>query len=216
MNDSESIEQPASISQKIKDGLANSKEIVNEISRKLYKSDELNGKEKCELEEEIGKLSEKIKELENELLRKEKQITELNKKVERHETKFKEMESALQTGQIAFQFEKDLAKYIYPHDKKFSSRKIFTNMKKWLEDKKDTEQGHKADERWKALKEEFDWSSEHEEVFFRLLKFRRTFAHPDLGSAQFPIPDEFSDEEKRCIKVLNDMMERVSALLQQQ
>ena len=141
MNDSESIEQPASISQKIKDGLANSKEIVNEISRKLYKSDELNGKEKCELEEEIGKLSEKIKELENELLRKEKQITELNKKVERHETKLKEMESALQTGQIAFQFEKDLAKYIYPHDKKFSSRKIFTNMKKWLEERKTQNKG---------------------------------------------------------------------------
>jgi hypothetical protein len=58
----------------------------------------------------------------------------LNEKVDRHETKLKEMEGALQTGPIAFEFERDLAKYIYPHDKKFSSRKIFTNMKKWLED----------------------------------------------------------------------------------
>jgi hypothetical protein len=120
------VEEPASSMTKLKDGLVKAKEIVQDISKKLCKSDELNGKERCQL---------------------------------------KEMKIALQTGQIVFEFEKHLAKYIYPHDKKFSSRKIFTNMKKWLEDKKDTEQGRKADEKWKALKDEFDWSSEHEEVF---------------------------------------------------
>ena len=137
----------------------------------------------------------------------------MNIEVHRHETKFKEMENALQTGQIALQFEKDLAKYIYPHDKKFSSSKIFTNMKKWLDEKRDTQHGRKANERWNALKDEFAWSSEHEEVFFELLKFRQTFAHPPLDQnvSQFSIPDCFTDKEKKCIEVINKLIKRVSA-----
>jgi hypothetical protein len=47
------------LSQKIKDELMK----IQVISEKLYKS-ELNGKEKCELEEEIKNLKEKVIELE--------------------------------------------------------------------------------------------------------------------------------------------------------
>ena len=209
-------EQTMSKAQKIKDELTKNKEILQEMDE-LCKSDGLYGKEKLQLEEEIRNLKGKVAKLEEDLRRKDEEITLLKGKVERHENKFKEMESSLQTGQIAFEFEKDLAKYIYPGDKKFSSRKIFTNMKKWLEDKKDTQQGREANERWNALKDEFAWSSEHEEVFFKLLEFRRKFAHPacDQNMAPFPIPDCFSHKEKKCIQVINKMMERVSLLLQQ-
>ena len=245
LKESESIEQQIGVGeqtvlkiQNIKMGLIKHQKIVQEISKELYKSDELNGQEKLELEQEVRNLMEKVAELENKmtilemskvdnqkqvarledaLRQKDEEITGLNRKVERHEIKWNEMESALQTGQIAFEFEKDLAKYIYPHDKKFSSRKIFTNMKKWLEDKKDTEQGREANERWNELKNEFLWSSQHEEVFFKLLKFRQTFAHPayDQNKARFSIPDCFTDKEKKCIEVINKMLERVSILLQQ-
>ena len=92
--------------------------------------------------------------------------------------KLKEIEGALKTGQIVFNFEKDLATYIYPHGKRIGSRKIFTNMKKWLEEKKNTPQGQEANVKWNALKREFSWTSEHERVFFKLLECRIEFAHP--------------------------------------
>ena len=209
-------EQTMSKAQKIKDELTKDKEILQEMDE-LCKSEGHHGREKLQLEGEITNLKARVVKFEEDLRQKDEEITQLKAKVEGHENKFKEMESSLQTGQIAFEFEKDLAKYIYPGDKKFSSRKIFTNMKKWLEDKKDTDQGRKANERWNALKNEFSWSSEHEEVFFKLLESRRKFAHPsrDQNVAQFPIPDCFSDKEKKCIEVINKMIKRVSILLQQ-
>ena len=237
LKESERIKE-RDLAETIKDEIIKGEGIVHEISKKFHQSDELNSKEKLEMEKEIRNLKKKVTELEakmkileedeadnkkqiacleHDLRQKDVQIIKLNEKVERGETKFKEMENALQTGQIAFEFEKDLAKYIYPHDKKFSSRKIFTSMKKWLEDKKDTKQGREANERWKALKDEFSWSSKHEEVFFKLLESRRKYAHPavDQSGARFSIPDCFTVEEKKCIEVINKMIERVGILLQQ-
>ena len=219
---SESIEQETGVAeqtmsktQKIKEELKKDKEILQEMEI-LCKSDGLHEREKLQLEEEIRNLKEKVAELEEQLRQKDKEMTQLNEKVQRHESKFKEIESALQTGQIAFEFEKELAKYIYPHDKKFSRRKIFTSMKKWLEDKKHTKQGREANERWNSLKNEFSWSSKHEEVFFKLLEFRRPFAHPDKNVARPPIPDCFTDEEKICIEVIDRMIERLSELLNEE
>ena len=202
--------------QKIEDELTKDKEILQNLG-KVCESVKINGQEKLQLEEEIRNLKRKVAELEEDVRRKDEEIKRLNIEVERHENKFKEMENSLRTGQIAFQFEKDLAKYIYPHDKKFSSRKIFTNMKTWLEEKKDTQQVREANRRWKELQDEFSWSSEHEEVFFKLLEFRREFAHPalDQNIAQFSIPNCFTDKEKKCIEVINKLIERVSELLQE-
>ena len=134
---------------------------------------------------------------------------------EQTKTKLKEIESTLHTGQIAFDFEKDLATYIYPHDKKFGSRKVFTNMKKWLEDKKDTVQGREASEKWDSLKDEFSWSIEHERVFFKLLEFRKKGAHPevDRDAIQSQIPEDFNDKEKKCIKDIINITERVNELM---
>jgi hypothetical protein len=147
----------------------------------------------------------------NNVLTKTQSDNELTKK------ELKKMESVLRTGQIAFDFEKDLATYIYPHDKKFGSCKIFTNMKKWLEEKKDTQQGSEANEKWNALQVEFSWSNEHERVFFKLLESRKEFAHPVLNrnAVQSQIPDDYTDEENKCIKDIVGMVERVSILMQQ-
>ena len=176
----------------------------------------------AELEGIIFKQDERIKQLEEKAQGYHKQLTltQSNLKETRNEltatkNKLKEIESTLHTGQIAFDFEKDLATYIYPDDKKFGSRRIFTNMKKWLEDKKDTVQGREANEKWNALKDEFSWSSEHERVFFKLLDFRKKGAHPDIDhdAIQSQIPEEFNDEEKKCIKHIISIIERVKELM---
>ena len=86
-------------------------------------------------------------------------------------------------------------------------------MKKWLEDKKGTQQGDAANKKWDDLKMEFSWSDEHEKVFFQLLKYRRKFAHPVRDAAELQIADDFTDEEKRCIKTINEMIERVNELM---
>ena len=169
----------------------------------------------AQLEGMIFKQDGRIEKLEENVQGYHTQLTLTQSKLTVTENKLKEIESILHTGQIAFDFEKDLATYIYPHDKKFGSRKIFTNMKKWLEDKKDTVQGREAKEKWNALKDEFSWSSEHERVFFKLLEFRKKGAHPDVDhdAIQSQIPEEFNDEEKKCIKDIISIVERVNELM---
>ena len=142
-----------------------SRDDTKQMIKDIDESVELNSEKKARLEEKIRMLEgneslfhRKIAELEGVIFKQDKRIKKLEEDVqglgtqltlaqsrlddqEQTKTKLKELESTLHIGQLAFDFEKDLATYIYPHDKKFGSRKIFTNMKKWLEDKKDTIQG---------------------------------------------------------------------------
>ena len=87
-------------------------------------------------------------------------------------------------------------------------------MKKWLEDKKNTPQGQLANDRWNALQKEFSWSSEHEQVFFKLQACRSLTAHPqvDRDTLQSHIPDVFTDDEKEHIGDIIGMIERVNEL----
>jgi hypothetical protein len=223
--------------QGLKDDLIGSKEIAEKMIEGISESAELNLEEIRKLErkvskseEEIRSLGEKIQilkedaeddqkrvaRLEGVVSEKDGQIALLTEKVERHEIKLKEIESVLHTGQIAFDFEKDLATYVYPHDKKFGSRKIFTNMKKWLEEKKHTQQGSEANGKWNALQCAFSWSSEHERVFFKLLESRKQFAHPvvDRDAVQSQISDDFTDEEKTHVRDIVNIIKRVNELMQ--
>ena len=89
-------------------------------------------------------------------------------------------------------------------------------MKKWLEDKRGTQLGDAANKKWDDLKKDFSWSDEHEKVFFKLLEYRRQFAHPPrVAAAELQIPDDFTDEEKECINTINKMIERVNELMQE-
>lgn len=153
--------------------------------------------------------------LEDVVFRLDDEIKELKAEKEETKTRLTHMENYLETGQIAFLFENDLAKYIYPHDKKFGSRRIFTNMKTWLEKKKDTPEGSEANKKWNDLKAEFSWSAEHENVFFKLLESRRRFAHPtvNLEVAGSRIPDNFTNQEKKCIEDIVAIAKRVNELM---
>ena len=208
----------------LKNDLIKNKEIAQQMIKEINESVELNPEERGKLEEQIRELQEneadnqkRIAQLEKEILRQDGRIEELSENLAVTRNGLKKMENALKTGQIAFDFEKDLATYIYPHDKKFGTRKIFTHMKRWLEEKKDTLQGREANERWNELQKEFSWTEEYERVFFKLLESRKEFAHPVLGrdEAQSQIPDDYTDDEKRCIEVIVNMVERVNILMQQ-
>ncbi len=217
----------------LKDDLIENQEIARQMIEEINKSAEVIPKKKRKLEKELRepeedkrKLEEKIRALEEKISKLEQKIASIEKekkilqeenknlrdKVAEHDIRF----AGLQTGQVAFDFEKDVATYIYPNDKRFGSRQIFTNMKKWLENKKGTPEGNEANKKWNDLQREFSWSVEHEGVFFKLLKYRREFAHPvvDPGAVRSQIPDDSTDQEKKCIKDILAMIKRVNELMQ--
>ncbi len=217
----------------LKDDLIENREIARQMIEEINKSAEMNPtktrklenelrepeEDKRKLEEKIRALEEKVSKLEQKIasVEKEKKILQdknknLRDKVAEHDIRF----AGLQTGQIAFDFEKDVATYIYPNGKRIGSHQIFTNMKKWLENKKGTLEGNEANTKWNDLQREFSWSVEHEGVFFKLLKYRREFAHPvvDPRAVRSQIPDDFTDQEKRCNKDIIAMIERMNELMQ--
>ena len=142
-------------------------------------------------------------------------MKDLKNDLEETKRRLAQTENHLHTGQIAYEFEKELATYIYPVRKKFRSRGIFTNMKKWLENKKHTPQGSEANKKWDALMREFSWSHKHENVFRKLLESRREFAHPavNFDVAESKIPDTFTDQEKKCIQDIISITKRVNELM---
>ena len=177
--------------QDLKRHLIEDKEIAEQMFQEIEKSTEpLSPEREKELEE-------KIKHLEEKTAKQDDKIKDLEAKLAATQTELGKLKNSLQTGQLSFHFEKDLATYIYPERKKIGSRKIFTTMKKWLDDKKGTPEGNAANKKWEDLKKEFEWSDKHEEVFFNLLKYRRKYAHPARDAAELQIPDDFTDEEKQ-------------------
>ena len=199
---------------------ADSQRRIAQLEREIFEQDgriEHLTKKMSGFEFQLSETKNDLKLTRNELTDTQNQLTRTQNDHKITKNKLKEIEGALKTGQIAFNFEKDLATYIYPHGKRIGSRKIFTNMKKWLEEKKNTPQGQEANVKWNALKREFSWTSEHERVFFKLLESRIEFAHPsrDRVAAYSQIPDCYTDEEKKCINDIVNMVERVNILIQQ-
>ena len=96
------------------------------------------------------------------------------------DTKMTELESSLHTGQIAYNFENDLAKYIYPASMIYGSRKIFTTMKQWLDHKQDTPKWQEVNAKWTSVKEQGMWLDEYDDVFVKLVKSRIKIAHPKI------------------------------------
>ena len=199
---------------------ANSQRRIAQLEKEIFEQDgriEHLTKKMSGFEFQLTETKNNLKITRNELTDTLNELTRTQNDHEITKNKLKEIEDALKTGQIAFSFEKDLATYIYPNDKKYGSINIFTNMKRWLEKKKNTPQGQEANGKWNALKREFSWSSEHERVFFKLLESRKEYAHPSLDPvvAQSQIPGCYTDEEKKCINDIVSMVERVNILMQQ-
>ncbi|XP_028414871.1 uncharacterized protein LOC114537951 [Dendronephthya gigantea] len=198
------------------------KETINSLENNLGCVTALEEKART-LEENEKQYIQQIAELEGEIFEQDKKIDHLKNEVKELKTGLQAtqgelagLRNSLQTGQTAFEFERDLATYIYPNGKKFGYQKIFTNLKDWLEMEKETPQGRKANKKWDDLqKKTFSWTDEHEKVFFKLLDFRKKFAHPlvDREAIKTQIPDDFNDEEKKCIQDIIRMTEKVNELM---
>ncbi len=94
------------------------KEIFAQDSRIEKLSENLNG-----FRVQLAVTENKLEETQNELTDTRNDLMKTKNDHEMTKNELKRMESALKTGQIAFVFEKDLATYIYPHDKKFGPAK---------------------------------------------------------------------------------------------
>ena len=148
-------------------------------------------------------MQEQLNETRNELaLTKSKQI-ELMK-----------MKTDLHIGQTTYNFERDLASYIYPRGAAPTyDRQIFTNLMTWLWVNRKTQAGREANKKWTALKTQFGWSYKHRKVFFDMLECRRKAAHPQPPNLGLSIPERFNVDERRLIEVIRRMGTKLKKLL---
>lgn len=175
-----------------------------------------------ELKTDVQEFKHQLTAMQHSLLETKSELTETREDCARKQNDltniqndFLEMKGALQTGQLVYNFEKDLAKYIYPPGQKIGSQKIFTTMKEWLEEMKGTDKGDKANKKWNDLKREFSWSRAHENLCFKLVKSRLIVAHPSvhLGLVRSHMDERFTDEENKCIEDIINMTDRVNDLM---
>lgn len=178
-----------------------------------------------ELEKDLIRASEKTDQLPNEVKKTEtvygQHFARLDEAIQTLQTDLKatqceltEMKSALRTGQLAYDFEKVLAKYIYPPRTPKVHGPQFAILMKWLEENRDTEKGQEANTKWKNLKREFGWSPEHREVFLKMIRCRMKYAHPQHETnTNLLIPESFTTEEKERAKAIHQMTNRIYQLL---
>ena len=120
-------------------------------------------------------------------------------------TKSQKIEAALHTGQTAYNFEKDLAAYIYPPGKAITYGHTFTNLMDWLRKNRKTREGMKGNKKWRTFKKKFGWSHRHKAVFLKMVKCRLTYAHPAPIDFTLPIPGDFSSGEKEHVEDIRKM-----------
>ena len=120
-------------------------------------------------------------------------------------TKSQKMEAALHTGQTAYNFENDLAAYIYPPGTAITHGHTFTNLMDWLRKNRRTRDGKKGNNKWRKFKEKFGWSHRHKAVFLKMVKCRLPYAHPTPIDFTLPIPGIFSSGEKEHVEDIRKM-----------
>jgi hypothetical protein len=191
------------------EAILKTEELEKGLIRASEKTDQLpNEVKKTETvyEQHFARLDEAIQTLQTDL-----KATQTDLKVTQCE--LTEMKSALQTGQLAYDFEKVLAEYIYPPGTPKVHGKPFAILMKWLEENRDTEKGKEANTKWKNLKKEFGWSPEHRKVFLKMIDCRMKYAHPQQADINLLIPESFTTEEKERAKAIHQMTNRIYQLL---
>ena len=134
----------------------------------------------------------------------ESKMTEIQRNLSETQCELWQMKEALHTGQTAYNFEKDLATYIYPPGTSITHGRIFSTLMDWLRENRETPQGRESNGKWEEFKNQFRWSRTHENVFFKMLRCRQTFAHPEVDFT-FPIPKNFTRTEERHAEDIRDM-----------
>lgn len=158
------------------------------------------------LSSKLEQANKKIEELETEIVALKQRIIEL----ETNQQDFKKMTETPDTGQLAFLFEQEVAKYVLPEGKRIWNFRAYKKMHEWLEEKKHTSQGQKAKQRWECLKNRVKWSENHEQL---LLKLKTSgYAHPliDLEEIRSKVPENFDEQEKKYFNDIVEIIEEVN------
>lgn len=217
-------------------GLTAQEKIATELVNKTN-GEELRFEESKDVPKEVSDLRKKVSEyekriacLEKENREKDISMANMNKgfqefKAEMYETlaelryrrsetenELTEMKDTLKRKQLVYDFEEALVIYIYPESCKIPTKNRFTSMKKWLNKNRKTPEGREANKKWKKLKKEFSWSRAHEKVFFKLIRYRIRYAHPN-DDTELVEPETFTDKEKEYINVIVKMIDRVNDLI---
>jgi hypothetical protein len=144
----------------------------------------------------------------DEMVREAGRIAHLEAQMAEMQEEFREMKAALHTGQTAYNFEKDLAAYIYPLGTYVRHGRIFSNLMNWLEANRNTPEGREGNRKWKDLKRQFGWSDyTHRAVFLKMVQCRQPYAHPHAPHVNYALPTSgnFSRIEARRVEDIRRM-----------
>ena len=104
-------------------------------------------------------------------------------------------------------FEENLAMYIYPRGRMFGKTEILPNLMNWLNRRRNTPQGVRANDRWLRVQHEVQWTRHHEDVLAKL----RNYLRPDITQ---PVetwnPVLLTEEDNTCIADLYRVSRRLT------
>ena len=179
------------------------------LKKTTKKADEMKSevkKQENEVSVRIASLEETVRAEQQSRQKFQNQVEKMQEQLNETQCDLLKMKGDLHTGQTAYNFEKHLAAHIYPPGTPVTHGRIFTTLMKWLKANKHTREGRDASRRWEELKKEFGWSNDKQQtaVFFKMLKCREEYAHPEVNFA-LPISKNFTDSEKKCVQVIRNM-----------
>ena len=183
------------VQQSLKKPQQKADEIISEVERK-----------ETEVSDRIARLEETVRAEQQSRRKFQNQVEQMQEQLNETQSDLLKIKGDLHTGQTAYSFEKHLAAYLYPPETPVTHGRIFTTLMKWLKTHRFTHEGREANKKWEKLKEEFGWSSDKQQtaVFFKMIKCREEYAHPEVNFA-LPIPEIFTSSEKKCVQVIRNM-----------
>lgn len=187
-------------------------EVIKKHKRKNYEAVEVdlqiikNGFTKHkklaeEMKSEVVQFENEVNEDRNRITRLEAWLINLQREVDSLKTKNKNLNIA----QITNNFEFDLAAHIYPPDTKVTFSPIFPNLLLWLEENKEKPEGVEGNRKWHAFVKRFNWSEEHEKVFYKMIKFTKEINHENVD-----FHTRFTNKEKLYVDDICEMSKRLN------
>jgi TolA-binding protein len=103
------------------------------------------------------------------------QLNDTQNQLTETKDELQEMKSCLHTGQTAYNFEEDLARYIYPPGTPVTYDQKLTTVINWLKENRNTPEGREANRKWEKLKNECGWFGDRQQrdVLLEMRKCRR-------------------------------------------
>lgn len=160
------------------------------IQTLIQSLERLTGKQTEAILSLLSSLQELEKELETERINTKKKMDALEKKLEEIENENKKLQelqkklecktTRLALGQVAFDLEQEIWKYVLPEED-MGTVAVLETMEWWLDDNASNEEGKAAQKRWEDLKKQLNWKEKYHKLALSAVKrLRVNDAHPDV------------------------------------